>query len=50
MCCLADGVFDELGVVLCEQVGGERGLHHIAVGADPRAEEGGRDDAMHVLL
>lgn len=50
MCIGADGVLYELGVVLCEQVGGERGLYHIAVGADPCTEEDWRNDEVPVLL
>ena len=45
----ADGVLYGMGVVLCEQVGGERGLHHIAVGADPCAEEDWRNDEVPIL-
>lgn len=38
LCGVSCGVFDELGVVFCEQVGGERGVQHSAMVGDPRRE------------
>lgn len=43
-------MFDELGVVFCEQVGGERGVQHSAMAGDPRREVRGECGPMQLLL
>ena len=42
-------MFDELGVVFCEQVGGERGVQHSAMAGDPRREVRGGCGPMQLL-
>lgn len=44
------GVFDELGVVLRESVGGERGVQHSAMAGDPRREVRGGCGPMQLLF
>ena len=41
---------DELAVVFCEQVGGERGVQHSAMAGDPRREVRGGCGPMQLLL
>ena len=42
-------MFDELGVVFCESVGGERGVQHCAMAGDPRREVRGGCGPMLIL-
>jgi len=41
---------DELGVVFCESVGGERGVQHSAMAGDPRREVRGGCGPMQFLF
>ena len=43
-------MLDELAVVFCEQVGGERGVQHSAMAGDPRREVRGGCGPMQLLL
>jgi len=43
-------VLDELAVVFCESVGGERGVQHCAMAGDPRREVRGGCGPMQLLL
>ncbi len=50
LCGGACGLLDELGVVLREQVGGERGVQHSAMAGDPRREVRGGSGPMQLLF
>ena len=50
LCGVSCGLLDELAVVFCKQVGGERGVQHSAMAGDPRREVRGGCGPMQFLL
>ena len=50
LCGVSCGLCDELGVVFCEQVGGERGVQHSAMAGDSRREVRGGCGPMQFLF